>query len=474
LERLRDLGITAIELMPVAQFPGARNWGYDGVYPYAVQDSYGGPRDLQQLIDECHRVGIAVVLDVVYNHLGPEGNYLAEFAPYFTDAYQTPWGSALNFDGPHSGGVREFFIQNALQWVEDFHVDTLRLDAVHSIFDRSAVTFLEELADAVHGRAEELGRHVYLIGESDLNDPRVVRSSDLGGFGLDAMWCDDFHHATHVLLTGESSGYYADFGRVTDLARAFRFGMSHPGEYSPFRHRRHGRPGPELRPEQFVICIQNHDQVGNRLFGDRLSKLIGFEAQKLAAGLLCSAPFLPLLFMGQEYGETAPFQYWVSHGDPDLLEAVRQGRRREFAAFGVSESAPDAASPETFEQSRLNLTLRDRGQHALLNRFYQRLLELRATRASLDRVDAIAFEEQQVLLVEDATSDWSVFCFVRETTKVTLPVLPGHWRQLIASADPEWGGPGVQLPKQIQSEGTVEAVLSPYSFVTYQRQGANS
>jgi maltooligosyltrehalose trehalohydrolase len=250
LARLKALGVTAIELMPVAQFPGDRNWGYDGVYPFAVQSSYGGPKGLQRLVDECHRAGLALVLDVVYNHLGPEGNYLSDFGPYFTDRYHTPWGRALNFDGPDSEGVRCFFLENALMWFEDFHVDALRLDAVHAIIDRSARPFLEELADTVHRRAKELGRHWHLIAESDLNDPRVVRPSDLGGHGLDAMWCDDFHHAAHVLLTRETAGYYVDFGRVEDMARAFAGGMSRAGEYSPFRRRRHGRPGPDLTAEQ--------------------------------------------------------------------------------------------------------------------------------------------------------------------------------------------------------------------------------
>ncbi|HEU4580630.1 MAG TPA: malto-oligosyltrehalose trehalohydrolase [Polyangiaceae bacterium] len=302
LQRLRALGITALEIMPVAQFPGARNWGYDGVYPFAVQDSYGGAPGLQRLVDACHQAGLAVILDVVYNHLGPEGNYLRDFGPYFTDRYSTPWGAALNFDGADNEGVRRYFIENALHWVEDFHIDALRLDAVHAIIDCSARPFLEELADTVRERGERLGRRPYLIAESDLNDPRLVRPSALGGHGLDAVWSDDFHHAAHSLLTGETSGYYADFGHIEDLARAFQSGMSRPGEYSGYRRRRHGRSGAILAPEQGVVCVQNHDQIGNRLLGERSGTLLNFDQQKLAAAVLCLSPYLPLLFMGEEYG----------------------------------------------------------------------------------------------------------------------------------------------------------------------------
>jgi maltooligosyltrehalose trehalohydrolase len=474
LARLRELGVTAIEIMPVAQFPGARNWGYDGVYPFAVQDSYGGPAALQRLIDECHRAGLAVVLDVVYNHLGPEGNYLADFGPYFTDMYRTPWGRSLNFDGPESEGVRRFFIENALQWVEDFHIDALRLDAVHAIIDRSAKPFIEELGEAVHQRAEELGRHVYLIAESDLNDPRMVRSPDLGGNGLDSMWCDDFHHALHVLLSGEKTGYYADFGKLEDLAHAFRSGMSQPGEFSAFRKRRHGRPGPDLKPEQHVVCTQNHDQIGNRLLGERSSALMGFEQLKLAAGVLCLAPFVPLLFMGEEYGETAPFQYFVSHGDTELLEAIRRGRKEEFASFGWEEQAPDPGALETFQRCVLNPELRNSGQHALLHRLYQTLLDLRSRLLPTAADETVAFEAQRVLLAQRDRRAWMAFCFAEQAQKITLPVPLGTWYQLANSADVSWNGPGTGLASHVESSGAVELVLQPYSFVCYGREKLGS
>jgi maltooligosyltrehalose trehalohydrolase len=467
LARLKELGITALEIMPVAQFPGGRNWGYDGVFPFAVQHSYGGPRGLQQLVDECHRIGLAVILDVVYNHLGPEGNYLAEFGPYFTDKYKTPWGSAINFDDRENEGVRRYFIENALQWVEQFHVDALRLDAVHAIIDHSATPFLEELATAVHRRGEELGRHVYLIAESDLNDPRLVRPSELGGYGLDAIWCDDFHHAAHVLITGENTGYYADFGQVEQLAKAWRSGMSHAGDYSSFRRRRHGRAGAQLRPEQGVVCVQNHDQVGNRLLGERSSALLGFEQQKLAAGLLCLAPFIPLLFMGEEYGELAPFLYFVSHGDPALLEAVRLGRAQEFASFGWNMAAEDPGSLETFRRCVLNHELRSGGPHAALYALHKELLALRTALAPTEPDRTTSFEAQRVLLVQRGRYAWLAFCLAAEACNITLPLPPGVYRRVLSSSSSTWQGPGDSTLAVLESAGEVELRLEPYSFVVY-------
>lgn len=348
LEGLRELGVTAVELMPVAQFPGSRNWGYDGVYPFAVQNSYGGPEGLMRLVDACHRCGLAVFLDVVYNHLGPEGNYLGDFGPYFTDRYRTPWGLALNFDGADSDEVRRFFIENALYWLTEFHIDGFRLDAIHAITDKGALPFLEELAAAVHRRAERLGRRVYVIGESDLNDPRVIQPRVVGGYGLDGQWSDDFHHALHSLLTGERSGYYQDFGKLVHLARAFREGYVYTGQYSAYRRRQHG-DWPRLCDAcQFVVFAQNHDQVGNRARGERLSTLVSFDGLKLAAGMVLLSPFVPLLFMGEEYGETAPFLYFTSHSDPTLVEAVRKGRLEEFAAFGCEDEVPDPQDEATF------------------------------------------------------------------------------------------------------------------------------
>lgn len=377
LAYLKDLGVNAVSVMPIAQFPGERNWGYDGVYPYAVQNSYGGPAGFKEFVKACHAHGLAVVLDVVYNHLGPEGNYLADFAPYFTDKYKTPWGSAMNFDGPDSDEVRNFFIGNAIHWFCHYHVDGLRLDAVHAIYDASAKPFLEELAEAVEGLSESMGRKLYLIAESDLNDVRIIRPRELGGFGIDAQWCDDFHHALHALLTGEKHGYYIDFGKVPQLAKSFKEGYVYTWEYSAFRRRHHGSQSKERPAHQFVVFSQNHDQVGNRAIGERLSALVSFEALKLAAGAVILSPYIPMLFMGEEYSETSPFLYFTSHSDPDLIEAVRKGRTEEFARFDWPFDVPDPQDASTFERSKLKPHLRKEKSHDVLLRYYRELLRLR-------------------------------------------------------------------------------------------------
>ncbi len=349
LPDLRELGITAIEIMPIAQFPGSqpagegsayRNWGYDGVYPFAVQNSYGGPQGLKKLVEACHKEGIAVVLDVVYNHFGPEGNYMSHFGPYFTETYRTPWGSAINFDDAHSPDVRSFFIQNALHWLQDYHIDALRLDAIQAIYDLGAKHFLEELAENVAELSQQDGRRRYLIAESDLNNPRIIRSPDKGGYGLDAQWSDDFHHALHALLTGSDIGYYQDFGTCEHLAKAYRDTFVYDWKYSPHRQRFHGSSALDCPLTQFVVCIQNHDQIGNQMLGERLFQLISFESLKLAAGAVLLSPYIPLLFMGEEYGEEAPFTYFVSHSDPELIQAVRKGRKQEFEAFHYDGEPP--------------------------------------------------------------------------------------------------------------------------------------
>jgi len=405
LDALRELGITAVELLPIGQFPGARNWGYDGVYAGAVQASYGGPRALKRLVDACHQRGLALLLDVVYNHLGPEGNYLSQYAPYFTDRYKTPWGLALNFDGHHSDHVRGFFIHNALQWIDEFHVDGLRVDAVHAIVDPTAEPFLQDLCVAVHARAAELGRRVYTFAESDLNDPRVITPAADFGLDFDAQWADDFHHATHTLLTGEQDGYYQGFPpRVSNLARVFTDGLYYTGQYSPYRLRKFGLKPKTTDGAQFVVFLQNHDQVGNRMLGERLPSLVSPEQVRLAAALMIFAPFLPMLFMGEEYGETAPFQYFTSHGDADLIEAVRRGRREEFDDFVWLGEPPDPHAEETFTRSRLHWSLREVGSHAELLEHYRRLLALRRETPALRDLDLTAVathadDARQILLV---------------------------------------------------------------------------
>jgi maltooligosyltrehalose trehalohydrolase len=344
LPHLVDLGVNAVEVMPVAAFPGRWGWGYDGVALYAVHDAYGGPAGLRRFVDACHAAGLAVLLDVVYNHLGPEGNHLAQFGPYFTDRYNTPWGAALNFDGPGSDFVRGFVLDNAEAWVGEHGVDGFRLDAVHELYDRSSVHLLEALAARVH--AAKPGS--LLVAESDLQQPALITS-----YGLDAAWADDLHHALHVALTGERRSYYQEFDGLGSLAKALTNGWVFTGQYSPSRDRRHGRPPEGLGGERFVVFSQNHDQVGNRPFGERLVSLVGRDLDAAAAVLVACAPFLPLVFQGQEWGETRPFLYFTDH-EPDLADAVRLGRRAEFAGFDWADRVPDPNDPDSFERSKLD------------------------------------------------------------------------------------------------------------------------
>ncbi len=469
LDDLKRLGITAVELMPVAQFPGSRNWGYDGVFPFAAQNTYGGPRGLKELVNACHMKGLAVVLDVVYNHLGPEGNYLREFGPYFTDCYRTPWGDAVNLDGPESDEVRAYFIANALDWVTGFHFDALRLDAIHAIVDRSAQPFLQELAEAVHRRAAELSRGIYVIAESDLNDSRIIRPPESGGYGLDAEWSDDFHHSLHALLTGERQGYYADFGSLGHLETAFAAGHVYDGRYSAYRRRRHGNPSGDLAPSKFVVCSQNHDQTGNRKLGDRLSRLAPFESLKLAAGAVLLSPYLPLLFMGEEYGETAPFQYFVSHTDENLIAAVREGRRREFSSFYWTGDVPDPQDVCSFLESKLNHSLKDHGRNRLLHDFYRELIALRKRLLPCVEKRGATFlsEPCGVLAIHRTAPDMEICVllhFGEALADFTFP-LPGKWRTLLDSADQRWGGPGRSTPDLIPDGHPTQLPLAGNSIV---------
>lgn len=472
---LKDLGITAIELMPVSQFPGSRNWGYDGVYPYAVQTSYGGPTALKEFVDACHQQEMAVVLDVVYNHLGPEGNYLADFGPYFTDLYRTPWGEAINFDGRQSDEVRRYFIENALQWITDFHIDALRLDAIHAIVDPSARPFLQELGAAVHEKGKELERDIYVFPESDRNDARVVSPLALAGWGLDAVWNDDFHHSLHVLLTGEQQGYYQDFHGIEDLARAYREGFVYSGQYSQFRQRHHGNSAKRIAAKHLIAFMQNHDQVGNRRLGDRLAQGVSLDQLKLAAGVLLLSPFLPLLFMGEEYGESAPFQYFVSHGDAALIEAVRRGRTEEFAGFDWDGDVPDPQSEATFLSSKLNWGLQAHGHHAILRLFYKELLRLRAAVpafAHLDK-DSLHVEtssDQNVLFVRRRKSSshvFSAFHFGPMPTELALLVPVGRWKKILDSAEPRWASQGSVAPEILESTGEVHLPLGRWAFLVF-------
>ncbi len=471
LDALAELGVTVVQLMPLGQFPGTRNWGYDGVYPFAVAECYGGPDALRRFVDACHGRQLGVAVDVVYNHLGPEGNYLREFGPYFSPRYRTPWGDAMNFDGADSDEVRDFFIQNACYWISEYHVDALRLDAIHGIFDLSAVPFLAELRKAVHG----LGRPVRVIAESDLNDPRVVRPAGEGGLGLDAQWSDDFHHALHALLTGESAGYYRDFGGAEQLRKAMVEGFVYSGQYSPYRRRRHGDSSRALSARRFVVASQTHDQVGNRAHGERLSSLVSFEAQKLAAGTLLLSPYLPLLFMGQEYGELAPFLYFVDHGDEALIEAVRRGRREEFSAFGWGIEVPDPQDPDTFRRSKLDHSLREREPHRSLWNLYRELLHLRREHPALRHVvkrgmKADLVPARRTLVMERSRGDsaiLAVFNFERQPVPFAVPSGSRTWRLLLDSSDLRWSGPGATLAAGTPVPAGSATTVAPESFLVF-------
>lgn len=464
LNELRELGITAIELMPVAQFPGERNWGYDGVYPFSVQASYGGPASLKRLVNACHQKGLAVILDVVYNHVGPEGNYLNHFGPYFTDRYKTPWGKAVNFDGAESDEVRRYFIQNALYWFEHFHIDALRLDAVHAIYDTSARPFLQELAEEVEAYRRATGKKHYLIAESDLNDTRLIRPRELGGFGLDAQWCDDLHHSLHTLLTGERTGYYVDFGTMDHLIKSLRKGYAYSGQYSFYRKRRHGNSALDRPASQFVVNSQTHDQVGNRMRGDRSSTLVSFEALKLAASVVILSPYLPLLFMGEEYGEQAPFLYFVSHSDWDLIEAVRRGRKKEFESFRWQGEPPDPQSPESFLASKLRWEDREKDTHKILREFYRHLLQLRKehpvfAHAGKDHLDAVALEGNMVLAMRRWRDDHQIaalFSFDTHDRSLPNPLPAGRWRKILDSSDVRWSGPGTLTSTELTPDINVK------------------
>lgn len=377
LEYLKTLGITHVELMPVASFPGKRGWGYDGVDLYAPQEAYGGPEALKHFVNAAHARGLAVLLDVVYNHLGPSGNYLARFGSYFTANHHTPWGDAVNFEEAGSHEVRRFFIDNAKMWLRDYHFDGLRLDAVHAYVDRSAIRFMEQLGAEVHGLEQETGCHYVVIAESDLNDPRVVTERDRGGYGLDAQWSDDFHHALVTLLTGDRSGYYADFGSMADLAKALRDVFVVDGRYSVYRDCVHGRPVEGLPAWRFLGYAQNHDQVGNRARGERLNMLVSAGRLKIAAALVMTSPFVPLIFQGEEWAASTPFLYFTDH-EPDLGNLVSEGRKREFAAFGWKpEDVPDPQDETTFERSRLKWDEVAEPEHAGMLGWYRELIALR-------------------------------------------------------------------------------------------------
>lgn len=452
LRGLRELGITAIELMPVAQFPGERNWGYDGVYPHAVQNSYGGPKGLNRLVNAAHRAGLAVVLDVVYNHLGPEGNHLEAFGPYFTHKHHTPWGRGLNFDQAGGREVRRFFIENALYWQTQFHVDGLRLDAIEAIRDASRPHFLAELAAACRRRASALGRPFHLIGESGVDIVRRVALDVPGARALAGQWRDDFHHCLHVLLTGEQAGYYRQFRGVAQFARVWRAGAMR---------------------RLFVVCGQNHDRVGNRPRGERLSVLVSFEAQKLAAATVLLSPCIPLIFMGEEYGEVAPFRYFVSHSDAAVIRAVREGRRAELAAFGWGSEPADPQSIASFRRSKLRGAASQRGRHLVLREFYRELMRLRRalplpSSAVRGAMRVRVHRKERVLMVEYVGKRRRfvlLFNYSGSGAEVVAALAAGRWSKRLDSASAKWRGPGGLVAEEVCSRGNARLKLPGWSGV---------
>jgi maltooligosyltrehalose trehalohydrolase len=485
LDYLADLGINAIELMPLAQFPGSRNWGYDGVYPFSIQHSYGGAAGFRRLVDAAHAKGIAVVVDVVYNHFGPEGNYLDQYGPYFTDKYKTPWGNAVNFDDAWSDGVRNYFLQNAAMWLDYYGVDALRLDAVHAICDLSAIPFVQQLKELAAEIERRTGCPKALIAEMDLNDPRYINPPARGGYGLDGQWVDEFHHALRTLLTGDRKAYYEDFGQIGQLEKAFRNTYVYDGKYSPFRKRTFGGHADHNPYDQFVVFAQNHDQVGNRARGERLTSVLTCEQLKLAAAAVLLSPYVPLLFMGEEYGEENPFQFFVSFSDEGLIEAVRKGRAEEFKGFSGGddpsgdgegqggEAVPDPQAEETFARSVLSWSY-GREPGARLLSYYKHLIALRKARPALQgrtRDSMIVCPAiGQTLPLERKILNDQVYIWLHFSGEaVQLENGTGEsLRKVFDSAAIQWGGPGEIAEQEILPGQPIG--IAPYSVIVFEKK----
>lgn len=450
LDHLSELGITHVEIMPVAEFPGKYGWGYDGVSLFSVRNAYGGPDGLKRFVNACHARGLSVLLDVVYNHFGPVGNYTGKFGPYTTDRHCTPWGCAINFEAKGSDEVRQYFCDNALMWMRDYHFDGLRLDAVHELFDRSAINFMEQLSSEVEVLSAQLERRLVLIAESDLNNPRIVMSREAHGYGMDAQWSDDFHHALFTLLhIEEGKGYYDDFGSFEDLAKSLTKIFVYDGAYSRFRERSHGRPVEQLSAHHFIGFIQNHDQVGNRATGDRLSQIVGLARAKVATGIVLTAPFIPMLFQGEEFAASTPFQYFADHEDPEMAKAVSEGRKLEFAAFGwKSDEIPDPERQETFENSKLDWDEMDRGEHLEMLNWTRSLIHFRRSSVSLNDGDLghvkVHFSEEKRWLMMKRGAVLSACNLGTETVELEnpdeLPLI------LASKAEVEVTPSGIRLP----------------------------
>jgi maltooligosyltrehalose trehalohydrolase len=477
LDHLVELGINAIEIMPVAQFPGSRNWGYDGVFPFAVQSSYGGPEKLQTLVQACHEKGLAVILDVVYNHVGPEGNYFGQFGPFFTDKYHTPWGEAVNFDDEYCDGVRDYFVENVIMWFRDFHIDALRMDAVHAIKDLSSRHILQEIRLAVDEYMEQSAKNHYLIIECDLNDPRFLDDPSKNGFGMDAQWIDEFHHALRITAGEPPTGYYEDFTGIKSLEKSYRDAYVYDGQYSSHRKKLFGRTAGDLTGASFIVFSQNHDQVGNRMLGERSGTLYSFEMQKLLAGAVLCSPFLPMLFMGEEWGETNPFLYFVSHTDQELNLLVRKGRKAEFAAFHSEGEAPDPDREETFLASKLQWDLLDQKKHSTMFEYYKALIVLRKAHPALNngdraRLEVRAYESENCLVLKRWTEQETLYCFMnfsKSQQDLTLQESVTGLSQLIHSADTVWNGPGLSGSEEVTGNNIS---LLPESIAIYELKNA--
>ncbi|MBA4166140.1 MAG: malto-oligosyltrehalose trehalohydrolase [Chitinophagaceae bacterium] len=468
LDDLADTGINAIELMPVGQFSGGRNWGYDGVYPYAVQNTYGGPEGLKRLVDACHQKSISVFLDVIYNHIGPEGNYFAQFGPYFSDKYHMPWGDALNFDGDWSDGVKDYFSNNTIYWFDKYHIDGLRLDAIHTIYDDSAVNFWEITSAKVKAFENKCGRKLHMIAESDFNSPRVINSPRQGGYGFDAQWLDDFHHSLYTLLDAQGKKRYDDYGTMQQLAKAYKEGFVLSGDWVNFRKRKFGSSSADVPGDKFVVFNQNHDQVGNRVKGERLSRLVDFERLKIAAAAVLLSPYVPMLFMGEEYGEDRPFYFFVSHSEEKLITAVREGRKKDFSAFEGEGEFPDPNDDKTFSNSIIDWSKRKEGKYAVMLGWHKALISIRKQYDAFkdydkNNVTADTCGDQGFILRKN-----DIYCVFNLSEKAfTCNLDPGRYELILDSREAKW------MEKMKQGErpsfNGSQVTMTPLSVVVWQQ-----
>lgn len=473
LAYLKELGINAIELMPIAQFPGDRNWGYDGVYPFAIHCSYGDAASLKNLVNEAHRNGIAVILDVVYNHMGPDGSYLRDFGPYFTDRYKTPWGDAINFDGPYCDGVRSYFIYNALRWLDEFHIDGLRMDAVHAMWDYGAIHIMQELQENVRQLENETGRKKILIAELDLNNTRYINPVEKGGYGLDGQWIDEFHHALHSLLTDETDGYYSDFGAIKHLEDALRNTYVYNNVYSKHRKKMFGMQVKDNPYSQFIVFSQNHDHIGNRPIGDRLSASLSFEALKLSAAAVLLSPYVPMLFMGEEYGEKNPFLYFVHHEDETLAKSICEGRKEEFSYFNFKDEFPDPQEEQVFLRSKLSWNYDSEETSKVMLLLYKHLIGFRKNHPAMVRIErnSMQVHESQGSVVSFERVHDSMHLLIALNFAKDKQVIKNDtgisYTKIFDSSDALWNGTGGGSCTFIQADSVIE--MNPLSAVVYEK-----